>query len=327
MKIASIIGGRPQIFKVDPDLTKLIIDTGQHYDHEMAGQHFKEMKIKPKYFLNCTSEEIGKMIDEARKVLRKEKPDVVIVYGDTYSTLAGAIAASLENIKVAHVEAGLRSHDRSMPEETNRIVADVLSTYRFCPTHVAMRNLIEEGLGEGSYLVGDTLFWTMKYFTPIKDSKDKDKYVFASIHRRENLNPDILREILKGLGEIKMPIYFPIHPHTHRIIKKNKLKIPKNVEVVKPQSRKKTLERIHNSKMVITDSGGITREAYWMLKHSLIIRWTTEWEEIVSNGWATLVPANAKKIAEAGNAEYPHAVPPQLPRHDPYAGVRKILHG
>jgi len=156
-KTLSIIGGRPQIFKVDPDLSGVIVDTGQHYDVEMAGQHFKEMKVKPKYHLKCTSDEVGKMVDECRKVLKKEKPDVVLVYGDTYSTMAGAIASSLENIPIAHIEAGLRSHDKDMPEETNRIVADVLATYKFCPSHLSMRNLVEEGLADGAYFIGDPL--------------------------------------------------------------------------------------------------------------------------------------------------------------------------
>lgn len=323
-KIISIVGGRPQIFKIDPKLSEVIINTEQHYDDNMAGKHFRDMKIIPKYNLGCTSDEIGKMIDECRKVLKKEKPDVVLVYGDTYSTLAGAIASSLENIPIGHVEAGLRAHDKSLPEETNRIVADVLSTYRFAPSHLAVRNLQEEGLGEGTFFVGDPLFWSMKYFTPLKKLKDYGKYIFASIHRRENLEPSVLKEILEGLGEVG-PVYLPLHPHTKRIIKKNRLKIPKNIEVVKPQPRKRTLGKVYNSKLVITDSGGIQREAYWMGKHSLIVRPTTEWMEIVGNGWATLIPANAKRIAEAAKQEYRHEVMPDIPRHNPFDDIRRIL--
>ena len=323
-KICSIVGGRPQIFKIDPKLSEIIVNTEQHYDDDMAGVHFRDMKIVPKYNLGCTSDEIGKMIDECRKVLQKEKPDIVLVYGDTYSTLAGAVASSLENIPIGHVEAGLRAHDKSLPEETNRIVADVLATYRFAPCHLAVRNLQEEGLGEGTYFVGDTLFWSMNYFTPLAKRKNYGKYIFASIHRRENLEPDVLKEILEGLGKVG-PVYLPLHPHTRRIIKKNKLKIPKNIEVVKPQPRKRTLEKIYNSRLVITDSGGIQREAYWIGKHSLIVRTTTEWMEIVGNGWATLVPASAKRIEDAAKQKYQHAVMPDIPRHNPFKEIAGVL--
>jgi len=165
----------------------------------------------------------------------------------------------------------------------------------------------------------------MNYFLPLKKSKDAGKYLFASVHRRENLEPSVLKEIIAGFKEIGETIYLPLHPHTRRILKKHRIKIPKNVEVVKPQPRKKTLERIFNSKLVMTDSGGILREAYWMGKHTLILRNVTEWEEIVSNGWATLVPPNAKRIAEAAKAEYEHRVMPDIARHNPYAEVKKYI--
>jgi len=326
-KILSICGTRPQIFKLDPNLSDVIVDTGQHYDKNMAGQHFKEMKIKPKYNLGCTSDEVGKMIDKLRDVLKKEKPDVVLVYGDTYSTLAGAIACSLENIPFGHVEAGLRSYDKSMPEETNRIVADTLASYKFCPTHHAIENLQEEGLGKNSYYVGDQLYWSMNYFTPIKRAKDFQKFIFASVHRQENLEPDNLKEILEGFGLIDLPIYLPLHPHTARIIKKNRLKVPKNIEIVKPQTRKKTLERIFNSSMVITDSGGVQREAYWLLKKSIIIRSVTEWTEITDRGWGMLVAPNAKRIVDTYKIfkDKEPAEIPLLPKHNPYQEIKYLL--
>lgn len=323
--ILSIVGTRPQIFKLDPKLSDVIVNTSQHYDEEMAGQHFKEMKIKPKYNLNCTSDEIGKMIDKCREVIKKEKPDIGLVYGDTYSTLAGAMAFSLENIPFGHVEAGLRSHDKSIPEETNRIITDVLAKWKFAPTHLAMRNLLEEGLGQNAHHIGDPLFWSFNYFLPLKKTKDFGKYIFATIHRRENLESENLKEILEGFGLIKDKIYFPIHPHTKRIIKKNRLKIPRNVEVVKPQSRKNTLEKIHNSKLVITDSGGIQREAYWMFRHSLIIRLVTEWMDIVEGGWSTLVPANARRIAEMASKEWKHSTIVEMPKSNPYSQIKEIL--
>jgi UDP-N-acetylglucosamine 2-epimerase len=324
MKILSIIGTRPQAFKLDPKLSDVIVNTGQHWDECMMGDHLKEMKCKPKYNLGCTSEEIGKMIDKLREVLRKEKPDVVLVYGDTYSTAAGAYAASLENIPIGHVEAGVRSHDKSMPEETNRVMADVLAKWKFAPTHNAMKNLLEEGLGHEAYHITDPLYWSLNFFLPLKKAKDYGTYIFTTIHRRENLEPENLKQIIEGLGMIPEKVYFPLHPHTKRILKKYYIKIPKNIEIVKPQLRKHTLERIFNSKMVITDSGGIQREAYWILKHSLVIRPVTEWVEIQERGWATLVPANAIRIAEAVK-EYKHELMPELPRGNPYERIREIL--
>lgn len=326
-KIVSIIGTRPQIFKCDPDLTPIIINTGQHFDDDLAGQHFRAMKIRPKYDLGCTSDELGKMIDKTRLVLQKESPDVVLVYGDTYSTLAGAIAASLEGIPIGHVEAGLRSFDRSMPEETNRIVVDQLSKYRFCPTHQSMRNLIEEGLGDGSFLVGDPLYWSFKYFLPLKKRKDWNTFLYATIHRRENLNKQSLTEILAGLEQTKLPVLLPLHPHTKRILKKLRLSIPKNVRIVKPLGRKQNLENIFNARCTITDSGGIQREAYWMMKRSVIVRPVTEWTEIVDGGWAMLVPANAQKIADAVNQKLTVSTVPEMPKYDPYRRIKDIING
>ena len=324
MKILSICGTRPQVFKVYPD-SDVIVNTGQHKDKEMDSNHYKDMKIKPKYNLGCSSDEMGKMIDKLRVVLKKENPDAVLVYGDTYSTLAGAVACSLENIKFGHVEAGLRSHDKTMPEETNRIVADILATWKFAPSHTAMRNLLEEGLSKGSVHSGDPLFWSFNNFVPVKKTKDWNKFIFCTIHRRENLEPHNLKEIIKGLGMIDMPVYFPVHPHTKRILKKQKIKIPKNVELVKPQPRKKTIEQIYNSKMVITDSGGIQREAYWMATKSLCVRPVSEWEEIVDGGWSRLVPANAKRISEEIAREYAPPGIVELPRNNPYKIIKKTL--
>lgn len=325
IKILQVIGGRPQAFKVIPGLGDVLVNSGQHSDFDMFGVHLKAMKLKPKYNLGCTSEELGTMLDKLRLVIRKEKPELVMVYGDTYSTLAGAMAANLEGVEVGHVEAGLRSFDKSMPEETNRVVTDILSKYKFCPTHTAVNNLVNEGLGNGCYHIADPLFWSLNKFLPIKRSKDYQQYIFASIHRRENLEPENLKEILNGLGMVEKPVYLPLHPHTARIIKKHKLKIPKNILLEKPQPRKKTLERILNAALVITDSGGVQREAYWFLRHSLIIRPVTEWSEIVDRGWATLVPPIAERIRDAAKADYQHPNAPDLPRGNPYQQIKEIL--
>lgn len=324
-KILSIIGGRPQVFKVDPKLSDVIVNTGQHFDDDMFGQHLREMKIKPKYNLECTSDELGKMIDKLREVLKKEKPDVVLVYGDTYSTMAGAVATSLENIPLGHVEAGLRSNDKSMPEETNRIVADVLAKWKFAPTHYAMDNLLNEGLGDNAYYVGDSLFWSLNYFLPLKKSKDFGTYIFASIHRRENLTPENLKEIFKGFSMVDDKIYLPLHPHTKREMKKHNIKASKNVEIVKPQSRLDTLTKIFNSKLVITDSGGVQRESFWLLKHVLIIRPVTEWIDIIEKGWGTLTPAIAERIASEIKEVRMHHDAPDFVHINPYEKIERII--
>lgn len=324
-KILSIIGGRPQVFKIDPSLSDVFVNTGQHYDDDMCGRHLRDMKCKPKYNLGCTSEEVGKMIDKCREVLRKERPDIVLVYGDTYSTLAGTIAASLENIPIGHVEAGLRSFERESPEETNRIVADRLATWRFAPTHFAMDNLFNEGLGEGSYHVGDSLFWSLNRFLPLKYGKDRGQYVFATIHRRENLTKENLSEIVRGMGLIAEHIIFPVHPHTKRLLKKYRIKIPANVEIVLPLSRKETLTKIHNAKYVITDSGGVQREAFWLLKHSYIIRKVTEWTDILEKGWGTLVPPIAERLAMEAQTPRVHKDAPDFIKINPYEKIKEIL--
>jgi len=322
-KLLSIIGTRPQIFKVVPD-SDVIVNTGQHYDDALSTQHFKEMKFKPKYNLGIHSENFGEMIDKLREVLKKEKPDIGLVYGDTYSTLAGALAFALEKVDFGHVEAGLRSFDKSMPEEVVRITTDRLATWKFCPTHLAVQNLMNEGMADNTYHIGDPLYWSLSKFLPLKIKKGKE-YIFATIHREENMEKDKLKEIIKGLGLTGRPVYFPAHPRTRRLIKKYRIKLPANVEMVKPQKRKVTLEKIFNSWMVITDSGGIQREAYWLGKHSLIIRNTTEWMNIIAKGWATLVPPIAERIQKA-TVYYKHKEVPELPSdHNPYKEIMENL--
>ena len=326
-KILSVIGTRPQLLKIDPTLADVIVNTGQHYDNELWGQHLKESKIKPKYNLGLDSDHIVEMIDKIRPIIRKEQPDIVVVYGDTYSTVAGTLAAAWEGIQVAHIEAGLRSGDMTMPEEINRVIADRLSTYKFCPTHTAIMNLRNEGLGDNTFHVGDPLLQNLKNFLPMKKRKDYGTFILASIHRQENLNKDNLQEILSGLEKYGGKVLFPIHPHTHRIIKKFRLKVPRNVELSKPFTRAKTLDRIFNSKFVVTDSGGLQREAYWMLRHVYIIRTATEWPEIIERGWGTLLPANAVRIAEELAQERKHYNAPELLAVNPHKEIRRVLKG
>lgn len=326
MKILGVIGSRPQIIKADPELLDVVVNTSQHYDDEMAGQHFRDRKIKPKYNLGLDSGHKGEMVDCLQPILEKEKPDIVVVYGDTFSTMAGTLAAAYNATPIAHVEAGLRSYDMAMPEEVNRITADRLATWRFCPTVESYNNLTAEGLGLNSFVVGDSLFDTMKPYLPLKKMKDYQQFAFCSIHRRENLTELNLSEIMDGLGRLPRKTVFPIHPHTHRIIKKFGIKIPKNVEVKKPMSRRDTLTHVSNCRYVVTDSGGLQREAYWMTKHSYIIRPVTEWTNIVASGWATLLPANAEVIAREAEVIREHLTTPEVSKiSGADARIRRIL--
>lgn len=325
MKILGFIGTRPQALKADPQLLDVVVNSGQHWDDAMDGQHLRDMKIRPKYNLRCTSEETGKMIDLLRPILRREKPDIVVVYGDTNTTAAGALAAAWENIPLAHIESGLRSGDTSMPEEVNRIIADRLATWKFCPSLAAYDNLLKENVGTQAFVVGDPLFDSLKKYVPVKARKDRRQYVFATIHRKENQTEEALKNILLAFKEYGERVVLPLHPGTHRIIKKLRLKVSKNVEVLKPLSRKETLEYITNAKLVVTDSGGIQREAYWIVIPALILRTVTEWPETVEDGWATLVGSNTERILDGLKNFKPSGAPMHVPKYGANEKIRFYL--
>lgn len=325
-KVLGIVGTRPQLLKVDPLLCDVIVNTGQHYDDDMAGQHLRQRKIKPKYNLGIDSENIGKMIDAIRDVIKRESPEIVVVYGDTYSTAAGALAASWEGVPVAHVEAGLRCGDMSVPEEINRIIADRLSSWRFCPTALAMNNLLNESLGDNTHMVGDPLFDSLKEVLPTKKTKDYQKFILVTVHRRENLQKENLTNIIGALGKSGERVIFPMHPHTRRILKKFNIKIPKNIEVIKPVGRKEMVKLTTNAKKVVTDSGGLQREAYWFLVPSVLLREACEWMEIVEDGYSIMTGANELRILEALSVPHPHRAIRYLPKYGANEKIRRILH-
>lgn len=282
--IATIIGTRPQIIKIDQKLTQTLIWTGQHWDWEMAGQFFKELKLpKPDYSLNYKSgTRSGQMIDGLRKLLKKLKPKLVLVYGDCNTTLSGALAAAYENIPIAHVEAGLRSGNKSMPEEINRILTDHIATFRFCPTIEAVQNLFNEGIREHTYMVGDVMFDAMNQFMPLK--KRKSDYILLTIHRQENQNPERLHSILGALKGHK--VIFPAHPVIARFF--DIKRPPKGFKIIKPVGYKEMLTLISNAKHVVSDSGGVIREAYWMQKPISILRNDFEFNDILKSGYGVL---------------------------------------
>jgi UDP-N-acetylglucosamine 2-epimerase len=301
IKIITVVGARPNFLKIDPELKQTILHTGQHYSFNMSESFFGELKLKkPKWNLKCKGNDVGKMIDKMRPIFKKEKPDLVIVIGDTHSTVAGAMAAVYEGIKVAHVESGLRSHDMQMPEEINRVIVDRISTIKFCPNAESENNLKKEGIRNGVYIVGDPSLDTFLRFIPIPKGKDYKKFILLTLHRNFNAdNVKVIKEIFSAIAESGERVIFPIHPRTEKNIKAFKIKIPRNIEVIKPQTYKGILQLISDAKKVITDSGGIQREASWMNTPVIILRDETEWKEIITSGAGILVGNNKERILEA----------------------------
>jgi len=323
MKIISIIGARPQFIKCAPlsrsirrEHEEILVHTGQHYDPEMSDIFFKELNIpQPDYNLGMGSsshgEQTGKMLIEIEKVLHKEKPDIVLVYGDTNSTLAGALAASKLHIKVAHIEAGLRSFDRSMPEEINRVVTDHISDLLFCPTDTAVINLRKEGIISGVHNVGDVMLDALKYNQKIAEEKstileDLDliskEYLVATVHRPSNTDSlDNISSIVKAFCNSDLPIVFPVHPRTKKYLKQYGLweKLHGNVKIVPPLGYLEMLQLIVNARKILTDSGGLQKEAYMLGVPCITMRENTEWIETIEDGWNVLVGANYEKIMDS----------------------------
>ncbi|MFX0205716.1 MAG: non-hydrolyzing UDP-N-acetylglucosamine 2-epimerase [Candidatus Hodarchaeota archaeon] len=323
MKIASIIGTRPQFIKaaaLSPELRKdtneVLIHTGQHYDYEMNQAFFDALNIpKPNYNLGIGSgshgRQTGLMLTAIEEVLMKESPDMVLVYGDTNSTLAGALAASKLNISIAHVEAGLRSYNRSMPEEINRILVDHLSNLLFAPTKKSVENLKKEGIEKGIHLVGDVMYDIALRSQSIakmnniseKLKLEKKSYILATIHRPANTDNDVnLRNILESLYECGKSVVFPIHPRTIKAIKKFGLPFSSNegnVKFINPVNYIEFLKLLMDANKVVTDSGGVQKEAYFFRIPCITLRDETEWYETVEKGWNILVGARKDAIIDA----------------------------
>lgn len=323
MKILSIIGARPQFIKCAPLSRKLrqnneeiLVHTGQHYDPKMSEIFFKELNIpEPDYNLGVGSgfhgEQTGKMLIEIEKILLNEKPDFVLVYGDTNSTLSGALAASKLHIKVAHVEAGLRSFDRTMPEEINRVLTDHISNFLFCPTETAVSNLKSEGVTTGVYNVGDVMLDALNYNIKIAEEKamvlddlglSPKEYLVATVHRASNTDSlKNLSSIVNTFCDIDIPIVFPVHPRTEKYLKQYGLwdKLCENVKVIYPLGYLEMLKLMAHSRKILTDSGGVQKEAYMLGVPCITMRENTEWVETVEDGWNVLVGVDYEKIRDA----------------------------
>jgi UDP-GlcNAc3NAcA epimerase len=301
MKIVTVIGARPQFIKAsalsklirkERNINEIIIHTGQHYDHEMSSIFFKELNIpKPKYNLNIKSKYhgamTGKMMEGIEKILLKEKPDYTLVYGDTNSTLAGALVSKKLNIPVIHIEAGLRSYNKKMPEEINRVLTDHCSDILFTPSKLASQNLKNEGTQQNSIInVGDIMYDI--FLSVYKNLKKKIKTydILVTIHRAENTNSKLkILNIIKNLNKLSKEynILFPIHPRTKKVMVQYKILelLSKKIKVVKPLSYRQAIYYLKYSKLLITDSGGMQKEAFFAKTQTLTIRNETEWPETI----------------------------------------------
>ena len=329
MKIVSIVGARPQFIKCAPvsrilrsKFQEILVHTGQHYDEDMSDVFFRELHIPaPDYNLNIGSETHGKqtglMLSAIESVLQKEKPDVVLVYGDTNSTIAGGLAAAKMHIPVAHIEAGLRSYDRSMPEEINRVLVDHISDLLFCPTETAVQNLLKEGIIKGVYNVGDVMVDALLCNKEIASRKsdiltrfgltDKN-FILATIHRPSNTdNAAHMKMIIQAFGESGQTILFPIHPRTRKYLKEYGYlgQLPKNIIAADPLGYIDMLHAMAKCQKVITDSGGVQKEAYILGKPCITVRENTEWIETLEGGWNILTGPDKNKILDAIERKYP----------------------
>ena len=318
MKIITIVGARPQFIKAAAlsreiakytNIKELIVHTGQHYDVNMSDVFFEQMHIpKPHYNLDINGLDhgamTGQMLEKIEAVLLKENPDWVLVFGDTNSTFAGALAAKKLHLKVAHVEAGLRSYNMNMPEEVNRILTDRISDILFCPTDTAIKNLHEEAFEKfgvqivksGDIMQDAALYYASKVQKP--NFELPEKYILATLHRAENTDdPSRLKAIFEALREIaqKRKIVLPLHPRTSKIIKELGVDID-GLIVIEPVGYLEMIHLLKNCELVMTDSGGLQKEAFFFSKSCMTMRDETEWVELVENNFNVLVGADKNTI-------------------------------
>jgi len=326
MKIVSVIGARPQFVKAATisrvvrnrsDIEEILLHTGQHYDTNMSRLFFEELNIpEPDYNLEVGSGshawQTGRMLEGIESVLLKEKPDWTLLYGDTNSTVAGALAATKLHIPVAHVEAGLRSFNRIMPEEINRIVTDRISDLLFAPTETAVVNLRNEGLEEITRFTGDVMYDSVLFYknrmekepVAIAFGELPDTFLLATIHRAENTDhPSRMENILRAIGELPFSVILPIHPRTRKII--TGFTVPSNLVLLDPVGYLQMLRLTMNATKVLTDSGGLQKEAYFLGTPCITLRTETEWIETVHDGWNTVTGTDPDAIPRAIQLPFP----------------------
>jgi len=323
MKIAIVLGTRPEIIKISSiiwecekrNLDYFIVHTGQHYSYEMDRIFFEELRLpQPEYNLNVGSgshaEETGRMLIGIERILIEENPDVVLVEGDTNTVLAGALAAAKLHIRVGHVEAGMRSYDRNMPEEINRILTDHISDYLFASTNCAQERLVREGIPqEKIFVTGSTLVEAVSQYVEIASMKtqfelEPSAYFLVTSHRAENVDvPERLSNILEGLGrlyqEFKLPLIYPIHPRTQKNLERFRINIPNGVRLINPVGFLEFLQLERNARLILTDSGGVQMEACILRVPCVTLRYSTEWVETVEIGANVLAGCEPESILDA----------------------------
>jgi UDP-GlcNAc3NAcA epimerase len=336
MRFASIVGARPQFVKVAVVSRalrqlheELIIHTGQHYDDNMSAQFFDELAIPAAdYHLGCGSgshgTQTGRMLEAIEAVLLKEHFDAVIVYGDTNSTLAGALAAAKLHIPVAHVEAGLRNFDQAMPEEINRVLSDHLSSRLYCPTETACKNLNKEGITRGVEFVGDVMYDLLLQVRPALAQRTEkllrtfhlapQSYALVTVHRAVNADSqEAMSGIAMGLNKLDMPVIFPVHPRTRARLEHYGITWEKHVHLIEPLGYPDMMALGRTAYRILTDSGGLQKEAFFLGVPCITLREETEWVETVESGWNTLVGTRWQDIVNAVNR--PDLEPPL---HNPF---------
>jgi UDP-GlcNAc3NAcA epimerase len=318
MKVLTVVGARPQFVKaaavsrvLRTAACEIMVHTGQHYDARMSQIFFDELNIPtPDYNLEVGSghhgQQTGEMLQRLEPILEKEMPDWVMVYGDTNSTLAGALTASKLHIPVAHVEAGLRSFNRRMPEEINRVLTDHISDLLFCPSNVAVENLAKEGITKGVFYVGDVMADALQHAVKsvgespeilLRLKLSPKQYILATVHRAENTdNPERMSAILKAFASVEDIILFPVHPRTRKVIISQGLNVPSNIMMIEPVGYIEMAALEKNARMIMTDSGGVQKEAYWLGIPCITLRDETEWVETVDSGWNQVVGVDEGKI-------------------------------
>lgn len=339
MNIVTIVGARPQFIKAaavtramrehnaarpERPIREILVHTGQHYDDNMSQVFFDELDIpRPDHNLGVGSlphgAQTGRMLERIEGVLLKERPDWVLVYGDTNSTLAGALAAVKLHMRVAHVEAGLRSFNRRMPEEINRVLTDHVATLLFCPTDTAVRNLVAEGITAGLTLVGDVMCDSVSHYAERARAIEADvlaryglspkSYYLATIHRAQNTDdPARLREIVKGLNLVSSancPVIMPLHPRTRSKLRAFGLALAPHGIELPPVPYLEMMALQSNARLVLTDSGGVQKEAFLLRVPCITLREETEWPETLESGWNRLVLAERRQIVEAVGDDAP----------------------
>ncbi len=322
-KILSIVGARPQFIKAFVTIksinkmklyNNILLHTGQHFDHDMSEIFFKELKFNKNLIKislrnqNNRILRISEMFYKINNIINKIKPNLIIIYGDTDSTLVGAIIARRLNIKLIHIEAGLRSNIIDMPEEQNRVFSDYLSDYLICPNHLALKNL-KNNKYKKIYNFGDVMYDSFNFYKKYIDLKYSknfkkkyklpNKYIFLTMHRDSNSTKLQIKKILGDISRIKNIFFWPIHPKIKLIIKKNKIKIPKNIIHSKPLSYLESLAAIKESVYVITDSGGVQKETYFYKKKCFVLRNETEWSELIKVNCVKLISNDVLTIEKS----------------------------